>query len=105
MKNNLCVQNPFIYHTEAPLSLYRDDYPPTAGQKRKFDREDKPVEDSRGNKKAKPKVEIHYLLNKNFTNGIWKVNPSLRFRDLASLCNVHTSALSKYDKICTIDKT
>ena len=77
--------------------------PPAAGQKRKFDREDKPMQDICGNKKAKPKVEIHDLLKKHFTNGIWKVNPYLRFRDLTSLCNIHTSALSKDNKVCTID--
>ena len=60
------------------------------------------MEDSRGNKKAKPNVEIHDLLKKQFTHGIWKLNLSLRFRDLARFCNVHTSALSKYDKVCTL---
>ena len=60
------------------------------------------MEYSRGNKKANPKVEIHNLLNKRFTNGIWKVNPPLHLRDLASFCNVHTSAISKDDKVCTI---
>ena len=48
----------------------------------KFDREDNPMEDSLSKKKANPKVEIHDLLRKHFTNGIWKVNPHLRFRDL-----------------------
>ena len=47
------------------------------------------MEDSRVNKKSKPKVEIHDLLKKQFTNVIWKVNPSLRFRYLASFCNIH----------------
>ena len=61
------------------------------------------MEDSRGNKKAKPKVEINDLLRKHFTNGIYKFNPSLHFRDLSSFCNVRTSALSKDDKVCTID--
>ena len=31
-KNNLRAQNTLIYHTEAPLTLYRDEYPPTAGK-------------------------------------------------------------------------
>ena len=60
------------------------------------------MEDSLGNKKANHKLEIHDLLRKHFTNGIWKVNLSLRFRDMASFCNVHTSALSKYNKVCTL---
>ena len=89
MKNNLRAQNPLIYHVEVPLAIYIDDYPPVAGQKRKFDRDEKPMEDIRGNKEAKTKVEIHDLLRKQFTNGICKVNPYLRFRDLASFCNVH----------------
>ena len=101
-KENLRAQNPLIYHAEVPLTLYRDDSPPAAGKKRKFDRKDKPMQDIRDNKKAKTKVEIYELLRKNFTNGIWKFNPSLHFRDLASLCNVHNSALSKDDKVCTL---
>ena len=60
------------------------------------------MEDRRGNKNSKTKVEIHDLLRKHFTNIIWKVDPSLRFRDLASFCNIHTSALSKDDKVCTL---
>ena len=60
------------------------------------------MEDSRGNKKAKPKVEIYDLLRKHFTNDIWKVNPYLRFRGLSIFCNVRASALSKYYKVCTI---
>ena len=48
------------------------------------------MEDSRVNKKSKTKVEIYDLIRKHFTNGIWKVNPALRFRDMASFCNVHT---------------
>ena len=60
------------------------------------------MEEIHGNKKSKPEVEIHYLLKKQFTNGIWKVNPPLRFRDLASFCNVHTLSISKEDKVCTI---
>ena len=60
------------------------------------------MEESCSNKKANPKVEIHDLLRKHLTNGIWKFNLSLRFRDMASLCNVHTSALSKDDKVCTL---
>ena len=59
------------------------------------------MEDSRGNKKAKTKVEIHDLLRKHFTNGIWKIILYLCFRDLASSCNVHTSAPSKDEKVCT----
>ena len=43
-----------------------------------------------------------HLLEKYFTNGIWKVNPSLRFRYLSSFCKFHTSALSKDDKLFTI---
>ena len=46
------------------------------------------MEDIRSNKKAKPKVEIHDLIKNKFTKGIWKVNPYIRFRDLASFCNV-----------------
>ena len=60
------------------------------------------MEDSCGNKKANPKVEIHDLLRKHFTNGIWKVNPYLRFRDLSGFCNFHTSVLSKDDNVCTL---
>ena len=63
---------------------------PTAGQKRKQHRYDKPMEYTRGNNKAKTKVGIHDLIKKHFTNGILKANPSLRFMDLASFCNVHT---------------
>ena len=85
-----------------PLALYRDDYSPASGKKGKFDREDKSREDNSSNKKANPKEEIHDLLSNHFTNEIWKVNPYLQFRDLASFCNVHTSALSKYDKVCTL---
>ena len=60
------------------------------------------MEDSSGKKKAKPKVEMHDLLKKHFTNGIWKVNLSLHFRDMSSFWIVHTSYLSKYRKVCTI---
>ena len=60
------------------------------------------MEESHGKNKVKPKLEIPDLLKKHFTNGIWKVNPYLRFRYLASFCNVHTSAISKDDKVCTI---
>ena len=102
MNNNLRAQNPLIYYEEVPLALYWDDSPPTAGEKSKFDREDKPREYSRSNNKANPKVKIHDLLRKNFTNGIWEVNLSLRFRDLASFFNVHTSALSMEDKLFTL---
>ena len=84
MKNNHRAQNTLIYHAEVSLALYRYDYPPTAGQRRKFNREDKPMEHRCVNKKANPKVKIHDLLRKHLTNGIWKVNLSLRFRDLAS---------------------
>ena len=94
--------NLFIFNAEVPLVLYRDDSPPAAGQKRKFGREDKPMEDRRRNKKAKLNVEIHGLLRNHFTNGIWKVNIYLRFRDLSSFCNVQTSALSKDDKVFTL---
>ena len=90
MKNNLRAQNPLIYHAEVLLALYIDDSPPAYGGKRKFEREVKPMEDSRGNKKAKPEVEIYDLLKKQFTSGIWKVNPYLRFRYLSSFYNVHT---------------
>ena len=31
MKNSLRVQNPLIYHAEVPLTLYRDDSPPSSG--------------------------------------------------------------------------
>ena len=82
--NNLCAQNTLIYHEDFPLALYRDDSPPSAGKKRKFNREDKTKEYSRSNKKVNPKLEIHDLLRKHFTNGICKVNPYLHFRDLAS---------------------
>ena len=75
---------------------------PQMGKTHKFDREDKPREDSRSNKKENPKVEIHDLLRKHFTNGICKVNPYLCFRNLASFCNVHTSALSKDYKVRTL---
>ena len=102
MNNNLRARNPLIYHAEMPLALYRKYDPPAAGQKRKFDWEDKPIEDSRSNKKANPNVGIHDLLRNHFTNGIWKVNLSLRFRDLESFCNVCTSVLSKENKICTL---
>ena len=102
MKNNLRAKNPLIYYAEVPLALYRDDSSPAAGQKFSFDREDNPREEIRSNKKSNPRVEIHDLLRKHFTNDIVKVNPYLRFRDMASFCNVHTSALSKYNKICTI---
>ena len=102
MKNNLFARNPLICHAEVPLTLYIDDSLPAAGQKRKFDMEDNPREYSHSNKEANTNVEIHYLLRKHFTNGIWKVNPSLRFRDLESFCNVHTSALSKDNKVCTL---
>ena len=70
--------------------------------KKKFNREDKSMEESRGNNKAKLKVEIYDLLKKHFTNVIWKENPSLRFIYMSIFCNVHTSALSKYEKVCTL---
>ena len=60
------------------------------------------MEYSRGNKKAKPKVEIHDLLNKHSTNGIRKLNPYLHFRDLASFCNAHTSDISNENKLWTL---
>ena len=60
------------------------------------------MDESCSNNKAKLKVEIHDLLRKHFTNGIWKVNLSLRFRDLEIVCNVHTSVLPKDDKVCTL---
>ena len=84
MKNNPHARNPLIYHAEVPLALYRDDSLPADRKKLKFDREDKPMEDSRGNKNANPKVEIHELLRKHFTDSIWKVNLYLHFRDMAS---------------------
>ena len=59
-----------IYHAEVSLVLYKDDSLPADGQKRKFDREDKPMDDSHSNKKANPRVDIHNLLRKHFTNGI-----------------------------------
>ena len=102
MNNNLRAKNPLIYHAEVPPALHSDDSLPAAGRKRKFYREYKPREYSRRNKKANPKVEIHDLLSKKLTNGIWKFNPCLRFRELASFCNVHTSDLSKDDRVCTI---
>ena len=66
MKNNIRARNPLLYNAEVPLDLYRYDSSTAAGGKGKFDREEKPVEDSCGNKKANPKVEIHYLLRKHF---------------------------------------
>ena len=102
MKNKLRTWNPLIYYAEVTIALYGEDSLPAARKKIKLNREDKPMEDSRGNKKANPKVEIYDLLKKHFTNGIWKVNPSLCFRDLASFCNVHTSALSKDNKVFTL---
>ena len=53
-------------------------------------------------RRKNPKVEIHDLLRKHFTNGIWKFYPSLRFRDLVSFCDFHTSALSKDNNVCTL---
>ena len=47
-------------------------------------------------------MKIHDLLRKHFSNGIWKVNPSLLFRCMAGFCNFHTSALSKDNKVCTL---
>ena len=102
IKNNLRAQNTLVYHVGVPLALYRDDSSPAAGQKLKFDREDKNRGDSRSNNKSNPKVEIYDLLRKHFTNGIWKVNPYIRFRDLEIFYNVHTSALSKYYKVCNL---
>ena len=102
MNNNFRAQNHLIYHAEVPLAIYSDYSPPAAGQKRKFYRDNKPMEDSRSNKKANTKVKIHELLRKHFTNGIWKVNPSIRFRDMASFCNVHTSAQSKDGNVFTL---
>ena len=61
------------------------------------------MEYSRGNKKAKPKVEMHDPLKNHSTNGIWKVKPYLHFKDMESFCNFNTSDLSKYDKVCTLD--
>ena len=85
MKSNLRALNLLVYHAELPISLYGEDSPPADGQTRKFNREEKPIEDSRDNK-----VEIYDLLKKQFTSGIWKVNPYLRFRYLSSFYNVHT---------------
>ena len=102
MKNNLHAQNPLIYHAEVTLALYRDDSPPATGKKRRFDKENKPREDRCSNKKANPKVKFHELIRKHFTNGIWKVNMYLRFRYMESFCNIHTSALSKGDNVCTL---
>ena len=85
-----------------PITLYGEYSLSAAGQKRKFNREYKPMEDSSGNKKSNPKVEIHDLIKKHFINVIWKVNTSLLFRDLSSFYNVHTSVLSKDDKVCTL---
>ena len=62
MKKNLCAKDTLICHAEVPLALYRYDSLPAAGQNRKFDRDYKPMEDSRDNKKANPMVEIHDLL-------------------------------------------
>ena len=47
-------------------------------------------------------MEINDLLKKHFTNGIWKVNPSLCFTDLEIFCNIHTSAISKYYNVFTL---
>ena len=103
MNNNLRAINPLIYHAEVPHALYRDDSPPADGEKRKFYRGYRLREDSRSNKKANPKVEIHDLLRNQFTNVICKVNPSLRFRDMASFYNIHIAALSKDETVCTLD--
>ena len=102
MRNNLRAQNPLIYRAEVPLALYSDDYPPAAGGKRRFDREDKPGEYSLINNKTNPKVIIHDLLRNHFTNFIWKVNLSLHFRDLERFFKVHTSAISRYGKLFTL---
>ena len=64
MKNNLRAQNPLIYHAEVPISLYGEDSSLAARQKRNSNREEKPMEESRGNKKFKSKVEIYDLLKK-----------------------------------------
>ena len=98
-----CAKYLDLSHISAPYPIYRR-IPAHIWKKCKFDREDKPTEDSRGNKKAKAntKVEINDLLRKHFTNGIWKVNPYLRFRDLESFCNVHTSALPKGENVYTL---
>ena len=102
MNNNICAHNPLIYHSEVPITLYGEDSLPTAGQKRKFYREDKPTEYRRDNKNDKPKVDIHDLLKKHFTNCIWKVNPYIQLGDTASFCNINTSALSKEENIRTL---
>ena len=60
------------------------------------------MEDSRINNKANPKVKINDLLKKHFANGIWKVNRSLCFRDMAIFCNIHASLLSNYYSLCTL---
>ena len=57
------------------------------------------MKDIRGNKKANLKVEIYGLLKKHFVNGIWNVNTSLRFWDMASFCNVYVLALSKVNTV------
>ena len=103
MKNNLRVWNPLIYHKEFLIAFYGEDSPHAAGQKIKFNREEKSMEYSRGNKKAKPKVEMHDPLKNHSTNGIWKVKPYLHFKDMEIFCNFNTSDLSKYDKVCTLD--
>ena len=102
MKNNIHNCNSLIYHTEIPITLYGEDSLPTASNKRKSYKYDKPAEESRSNKKTKLKVDIHELLKKRFTNEIWKVNPYIFFRDLASFCNLHTSELSKDNKVYTL---
>ena len=61
-----------------------------------------PTDYSRDNKKAKSKVGIHDLLKNHFTNSIWKLNPSLQFRYIASFCNINTSVLLKEYKVCTL---
>ena len=102
MKNNIHNCNSLIYHTEIPITLYGEDSLPTASHKRKSYKYDKPAEESRSNKKTKLKVDIHELLKKRFTNEIWKVNPYICFRDLASFCNIHRSELLKENKVYTL---
>ena len=102
MKNNIRAHNPLIYHTEVPIGLYGEDSLPTAGHKCKSYKDYEPVEGSHINKKVKPKVEFHELLKKRFTNEIWKVNPYICFRDLASFCNIHRSELLKENKVYTL---
>ena len=69
-KKYIHALNILIYHVEVPIALYGEDSIHTVGHKRKSYRHEKPMEDIHGNKNSKPKVEIHDILKKHFTNGI-----------------------------------